>query len=105
MAMVKRRYYLYSNQRRSHRIAIPTPESWPLLPTARDHRIPDQSAYRGVFSSVSVYAGNDITMPAMATDKVDMLQSIGNDNARYKIERAHLQATGKRVLGMILELR
>lgn len=52
-----------------------------------------------------VYAGNDITMPAMATDKVDMLQSIGNDNARYKIERAHLQATGKRVLGMILELR
>ncbi|MCR5415317.1 MAG: glycoside hydrolase family 3 C-terminal domain-containing protein [Pseudobutyrivibrio sp.] len=62
------------------------------------HKHPEASA------AGCVYAGNDITMPAMVTDKADMLESVGNDAARYPIERAHLQATGKRVLGMILEL-
>ena len=62
------------------------------------HKHPEGSA------AGCVYAGNDITMPAILQDKIDMLNSIENDSARYPIERAHLQATGKRVLGMILEL-
>ena len=62
------------------------------------HKHPEGSA------AGCVYAGNDITMPAIRQDKAEMLDSVGNDSARYPIERAHLQATGKRVLSMILEL-
>lgn len=51
-----------------------------------------------------IYAGNDITMPALSTDKADILESIGSDTAKYPIQRAHLQSTGKRVLEKILEL-
>ena len=63
------------------------------------HKHPEGSA------AGCVYAGNDITMPALLSDKMDMLNSIGNKDARYPIERAHLQATGKRVLEKILELK
>lgn len=52
-----------------------------------------------------VKAGNDITMPAMLSDKEDIMKAIDNDNALYPLTRANLQETAKRVLSLILDLR
>ncbi len=51
-----------------------------------------------------IYAGNDLIMPAMLTDKEDILNSIDNSEAKYPIKRVQLQMTAKRILKMILNL-
>ncbi len=52
----------------------------------------------------NVKAGNDITMPGIPSDKIDMLKALEDPTHPYALNRAELQLSAKRVLEMILKL-
>ena len=52
----------------------------------------------------NVKAGNDITMPGIPSDKIDMLKGLEDPTHPYALSRAELQLSAKRVLEMILKL-
>ena len=52
----------------------------------------------------NVKAGNDITMPGIPSDKIDMLKALEDPTHPYALSRAELQLSAKRVLEMILKL-
>ncbi len=51
-----------------------------------------------------VKAGNDITMPGIPSDKVDILAALESEKHPYGLSRAELQLSACRILGMIRRL-
>lgn len=66
----------------------------------------DELSYKYPTGSAAgcIYAGNDLIMPAMLTDKEDILNSIDNNEAEYPLKRAQLQVIAKRILKTVLLL-